>query len=539
MRRSPARRGVRAGATAGIGTSVAVGIAVLVVGLLLSGCAVGPSQRPPVATRQTAVGSVPDFPTPPAPPPASPLPPLLPATPAVRFDECTATASRAVGGPAAFGGRDLRLGCATVPVAGSETTPSGVVGVLRVTLGPAPPSPTVPLAVLSDPTSAGVGTAEAIRLAAGVPETLLSGAAFYGIDVRGSGESEPVDCITPTTRITLDDVDPAAADAAAFAPVLRAAQSAARTCSQILEEAVTGYRTAAAAEDLERVRRALGAPRLNVVALGQGAGVVAAWSERFPDGVGRTVLDALPDPTAPTLVRAEQSGEAARAALTAFATDCVARPGCPLGPDPAQAVAGIVLNLRAAPLAGTDGRLVGPGTLVTALVDGLSDPTTWTATATAVAAAGQGNPAPVLGMVDAQEADGAGFDLGLMTRCNDSSERLTVDQVVPVAARATDPVFGSWFVQQTLACSSWPVPTEPLAAPTQSGAPPLLLASAADPRSPAAGTQRVAAQLDGATLVSWLGTGHGSFPRTACITTAVEGYLVRAALPRVGTVCPP
>ena len=523
------------------GTGVLVGLLVVTLALP-GGCAVGPSQRPAVATRQVDGGDAPTSSTPAVPaPPASPLPPLLPANPSVRFDDCTATASQAVGGTAAFGGRDLRLGCATVPVAGSETLPSGLVGVLRVTLGPAPPTPTVPVAVLSDPAAGGGGTTDAVRLAATAPESLLSGAAFYGVDERGSGASESVDCLTPTTRAALDDVDPAAADPAALTAVRRSATEAARTCTQALEDAVTGYRTASAATDLEEVRGALGAPRLNVVARGSGAQTAAAWSERFPAGVGRVVLDALPDAAAPALLRADRSLTAARGALAAFATDCLTRPDCPLGPDPAGAVAGIERTLRAAPPAGPDGRRVGAGTLVAALVDSLGDPPSWRSTASAVAAVGQGDPAPLLARIEAIEADGTGFDLTLMTGCNDSSERITVDQVAPAAARAStaDPVFGSWFAQRTLACSSWPVPTAPLAAPTGAGAPSLLLTAAADPRSPAEGTQRVAAQLEGATLVSWLGAGHGSFPRTPCIASAVEGFLVRAAIPRVGTVCPP
>lgn len=509
----------------------------------IAGCAVGPSQRPAVATRQTDVPLVPDTgaDTPSAAPAPPLLPPLTPTNPVgIVFTDCTGPALDAAGGPAAAAGRDLRVGCASLPVAGTGSAPSGEVGIVRVTLGPVPAGGAVPIAVLGDPGTRSGGE-QALRLAARAPLPLLGGTALYGIDARGSGTGESVDCLTPNTRAALDDTDPAAADPVALAPTARAATTAARTCSQILEDSVTDYRTGSSADDLEQVRRALGASKLSTVALGTGAGVVADWAQRYPGGVGRTVLDALPDPTSPLLLRADQEAEAARAALAAFSTDCAARPDCPLGADPTGAVTRVLAALHAAPLPGADARTVTAGTAVAVLVAGLSDPTTWPATAAALAAAGRGDPGPVQAAVEAHEADGSGFDLALMTRCNDSSDRPTVDQVAQSAARAraVDPVFGSWFAAQVLGCSSWPVPTDSPALPTSLGVPPLLLASSADPRTPLPATQRVAAGLDGATLVSWLGAGHGAYPLTPCVDDAVDGYLLGAVIPRQGTVCPP
>lgn len=516
-------------------------LAALLAGLaLLAGCAVGPSQRPAVATRGDDVPLVPDAGGDALPPPPPLLPPLLPSTPTgVAFSDCTSAVLPALAPLGGANGRDLRVGCGTLPVAGAGSTAPGEVGLTRVTLGPAPER-SIPIAVLGD-AQGRTGGAQALRLAARASTALLSGTALYGVDARGTGASEPVDCVTPTTRAAIDDADPRAGDAATLAPLQQAATTAARTCSQILEDAVTDYRTSTAADDLEQVRQALGAPRLHAVGLGDGAAVVADWSQRYPGSAGRTVLDGLPDPTTPALTRADQASDAAGRALAAFATDCTARPGCPLGADPVATVRDVVARLGAAPLPGADGRAVTDGTLVTALVDGLADPLRWPATADAVAAADRGDPAGVLAAIDAREADGAGFDLEVMTRCNDTGERLTVDQVAQAAARARagDPVFGSWFAQQALVCSSWPVPTDPPAMPNTAGSPPLLIGSDADPRSPLPGSQRVAVQLQGATLVSWLGAGHGAYPATPCTTAVVEGFLLREEIPQQGTVCPP
>jgi hypothetical protein len=533
---------------------------VLVVALLaLAGCAVGPSQRPPVATiNSDAPSAAPPGPSAAPPPPPAALPPLTPSTPSVAFTECTAAVVAELGGPAVLGGRDLRMGCATVPVGGGFATGSSAsaaeVDVTRVTLGPAPAA-TVPIAVLGDP-GRRTGTESAVRLAARGPADLLSGRALYGVDVRGSSGTA-VDCVTPTTRAALDDADPGAADPVALAPLAAAASSAARTCSQLLEDSLTDFTTATDADDLEEVRHAIGARQLNAVGLGGGAATLARWAQAHAGAQGRLVLDALPDPTATEPVESDQRAAAARAGLDAFATACVAAGNCPLGPDPRAAVADLVGRLRAAPLPGAPtargpvpGRTLTAGTVVTVLVDRLGDPDSWPGLATALASARAGDPAGILALAEAREGvvtggtggvDDAGYDLGLVQTCNDDADRQTLDQVGAAVRRAAavDPVFGGWFAQRPLTCSSWPVPTGAPAPLAGTPTPTLLLGTTADPAVPLAESQRVAAGMQGSVLVSWLGAGHGAFPGTPCIAGVVEDFLVGGAIPREETVCPP
>lgn len=528
-------------------------VAALAVLGLVAGCAVGPSARPPVATVNSDEPSAPPPPetTPEAPPPA--LPPLTPSNSSLDFTDCTGPVVAGLGRPAALGGRDLRMGCATVPVGGGFAAGSSAsaaeVDVTRVTIGPAAATPTVPIAVLGDP-GRRTGTEAAVRLAAQGPADLLAGRTLYGVDVRGSSGTA-VDCVTPTTRAALDDADPTAADPAALAPLAAAAGSAARTCSQLLEDSLTDYTTATDADDLEAVRQALGASRLNAVGLGGGAAALAAWAQSHPGAQGRLVLDALPDPTAADPVRSDARGAAARAGLDAFATACVSAGNCPLGADPRAAVTDLVARLRAAPLPASPtatgpvpGREVTAGTVVTVLVDRLADPESWPGLATALASARAGDPAGILGLAQAREGTGpddAGYDLGLVQTCNDDSARVTVDQVGAAVRRAAaaDPVFGGWFAQRALACSSWPVPTGTAAPLAGTPTPSLLLGTAADPAVPLAESQRVAAGMQGSVLVSWLGAGHGAYPATPCIAGVVDDFLVQGSIPREETVCPP
>jgi pimeloyl-ACP methyl ester carboxylesterase len=535
-----------------------VALALAVVVGTLAGCAVGPSQRPPVATVNDDGPAAPPPGSPTPPPPPDALAPLVPSQPTLDFADCTGQVVPALGA-AALGGRDLRMGCASVPVGGGfapgTSASAAEVDVTRVTVGPAPAGPTVPIAVLGDP-GRSTGTRAAVRLAATAPLDVQNGRTFYGVDVRGSSGTA-VDCVTPSVRAAIDDVDPTAADAAALAPLASAAGTAARTCSQLLEDSLTDFTTATDADDLEQVRAALGAARLNAIGIGGGAATLARWAQAHPAAQGRLVLDALPDPTVTEPVGSDQRAAAARAGLDAFATACVANGACPLGPDPRGAITDLVGRLRTAPLppaptaTGADpGRDVTAGTVVSVLVAGLGDPDSWPALASALAAARNGDGSGVLTLADAHEGLGpggdsgpgdAGYDLGLVQQCNDVSARQTVDQVGAAARRAQagDPVFGGWFAQRPLACSSWPVPTDTSAPLAGTATPTLLLGTAADPQVPLAESQRVAAGMQGSVLVSWLGAGHGAYPRTPCITGVVDDFLVGGRIPREETVCPP
>ena len=49
----------------------------------------------------------------------------------------------------------------------------------------------------------------------------------------------------------------------------------------------------------------------------------------------------------------------------------------------------------------------------------------------------------------------------------------------------------------------------------------------------------MAGDLPGALFLSWQGAGTGAYPRTPCVTAAVDAVLVDGAPPLNGTLCPP
>ena len=508
---------------------------------LVAGCTVGPSQRPPVAVR--GEGPVVVDPSASGTPgtPASPLPQLeLPGqSRSVTFVPCRYDPLAELG-RAAPADRALRIDCAEISVEASGLPRRRAsVGLLRVRLADAPPVQP-PLLVLgeSDGLSGGLLAA---RLATEVPLPVLQRVELIGMDARGSSPNN-LGCAPINARATLVGADPGGADQGKLDAQLEAAREIVQECYLDLNDALSSYATATTVSDTERVRQMLGVPRLAAYGLGSGARTLSVWADRFPGSVGRVVLDAPPDPTLDPTAAAQARAVAAEAAFDAFAKDCTSRPGCPLGADSRAAVRGLVDRLRGQPIFTADGERLTAGALVYAMLLDLDEPSRWPALAASLAAVDRGDPAGLAATLESMVGPSGQFDIGLATECNDVKQRASVAQVLELAGkwRTEQPMFGALLAQRMVRCTPWPVPSDvavPGPAPT---APPMLvLGSAVDARGGLEGTKRAAAGLRTTQFVSWQGTGHGSYPRTGCVTDVVQGFLLDGVVPQSSVLCPP
>ena len=59
-----------------------------------------------------------------------------------------------------------------------------------------------------------------------------------------------------------------------------------------------------------------------------------------------------------------------------------------------------------------------------------------------------------------------------------------------------------------------------------------------DPVTPLPGAQDMAKDLDAGVLVTWQGEGHTAYPKTTCVTGAVNSYLIDLKAPTDGLTCP-
>ncbi|GAA1291066.1 alpha/beta fold hydrolase [Saccharothrix xinjiangensis] len=508
-------------------------VALILVGLTaLAACSAGPSTRPVIAVRgdggQTSQAVVPDGPR--------EVPPLANYDrEAQAWSPCTDSTRDRMGGTAPAGGQEyecarltVRLDLPSRPGRGSLT-----MALLRVGTGGSP------LVVVGD-AEGEPGTLKAARLAAALPAQVLSTYTLIGVDRRGTGRSDGVQCVPDSSREAIVEADPGEPGSEDLQDALtRASQE----CVIDLENRLPAVDSWRASSDLEQLREALGVPHLNAIGVGDGSKVLGLYASRYPDRIGRVVFDGAPDPTLDAQGVAEARAVAAGEAFAAFGRDCALR-GCPLGSGAEDRFAALLESLRDEPLRGSDVDVT-PGTATAAVLAGLADRSRWPALADALVAAEGGDGSALSAFVEPllldQDDSPPWLDAGIITSCNDTTTRIPPERVNSLADdwRGKHPLFGAYFARKLLTCGPFPVPQK-VDVPKLTGAPPVLvLTTAADPVTPAAGAERAAQALPAGIVVGWQGSGHGALGQSACATAAAQEFLVNAVVPTSGTVCPP
>ncbi len=516
----------------------AAATAALLAVLLLAGCTLGPSQRPALATFGPGQ----------APPPAtaSSTPPVGPGGQGQQADPIRWQPCADIDPVDAESGLRFEVDCAAVRVQRPGLNPFGdqTIQVARARApGVADDAPVV-VALMGEP--AQNGRSRVVAVAAGLSPTVRERFSVLTLDLAGTGQSSPVDCLTgyDTGALTTLGVDPT--EPAAGAALAELSRSLTFECGDLAGPELSLVNSTGATDDLDSLRSALGSPTLNLIGRGFGATLGAVYADRYPGRVGALVLDAPSNPLTDMDVRAAAVAVAAEKSLDAFASRCPSFPGgCPLGADPRATVQQAITVLDARPGAGPGaGRTNGGSVLMTLLLE-LGDPDGWPELATALAAAAAGNPAPVGTMLETalRAADGDGWlNAAIIYHCNDSAVRISRAQLTTAAqdARAKAPLFGPYTVGLVGICASWPAPEAALGGVKATGARPILVAgSVADPVAPYEQVRTLTGQLASARLISWQSGRHGSYPASSCVTKAVDAYLVDGTLPAVGTLCPP
>ena len=503
----------------------------LLVPALLAACTAGPSQRPAVVDNDE-----PSATTASSRPPVVPLPPLTdPQAPSIAWTDCDQDTRDRLDPPAVPD--SLHFTCASVQsVLDAPDLPGRVqthIGLLKVGSGP------IPLVVLND-VDGEPGTRYAAHLAAELPPAMLQRFSLIGMDRRGTGDSDAIGCVPTEVRGELLSQDPATSD---FEPVLDAARKAGQQCAIELgstQQALDAWRTAG---DLEQVRQELGVPKLNAIARGEASDVLTAYATRYTARLGRVVLDGIPDPSADPATLLGDLATAQQATLDAFGKFCAAH-GCPLGSDVTGAVTALLQQLRGNPPSLASGVPFDPGVALNAILYGLREPARWPELAGAIQAARGGNTtqlaAFVAPLINGSPLAPSRLDGALATLCNDTGGRVSADRITALAdqLRARSPLFGGLVTQQLAWCLPWPGRVDAAPSLGVAGTPPILVTStAADPVTPAVGTERAADQMSSAVRVSWQGAGHGALT-SPCVAEAVRAFLVDGVVPAGGTLCP-
>lgn len=514
--------------------------------LVLSGCTLGPSQRPPLAT--AGPGGLPpvstDASTSVSAPPSGPGGAPRTADP-VRWTGCDTLPRSATADGVRFA-----VDCATVRPDGSGLLGDPIAVARARADGVPDDAPT--LVVVSG--GQGENPADAVvAVAAGLSPAVRRAFAVVTIDLVGTGP-RGVRCLGSTAGQALLTMGGDPTSPAAAALLTEQSRELTFQCGDEIGPDLTAVNTTTAADQLDAVRSALGGGGLRLLGRGWGATLGAVYADRYPGTVAAMVLEGPADPRAGAVDRLTAVAATAENTFDAFAAACRARPdGCPLGDDPRARVSALVADLDTVAAPGS-GRATGGSVLLDLLLS-LGQPDDWSALADRVAAAGAsgvtasdpllGDLASRVGLVgdDSSSAPTSGWtSSALVYGCNDTAIRMDAEQLTAAAttARAGAPLFGAFTVGLLGWCGNWPAPDAALGAVRATGAPPLLvLSSTGDPWAPADGVRALAGQLSSARVVTWQSPRSGSYPASSCVTDAVDAYLVAGTTPSADVLCPP
>ncbi len=330
------------------------------------------------------------------------------------------------------------------------------------------------------------------------------------VDQRGTGRSAPLDCDEPRAMPLAE-----AADTAKQLQRLAACRDRLVNLPHVKEAAGLGFfTTTLAMQDLDAVRQAIGAERINLVGASYGTRAALEYQRLFPRAVRRSVLDGV---APPDMALPASAGVDAQAALDALLAACGTEPGCTRQwPALRQAWDGLLASLPrsvsvADPFTGAVENVVMTRDLVLAAVRApLYVPSLAAGLPAAITAAAQGRYEPLVTLGTAlsrRSAPGLATGMHFSVVCAEDMPRLSAETAAPARdfGRGLAPLYEQ-------ACAGWPrgaVPEDfyrigPAATPV------LLLSGGIDPATPPRHAKRVAEALGAkAKHVVVPNAGHG------------------------------
>src|SRR4051794_15237501 len=399
----------------------------------------------------------------------------------------------------------------------------------------------------------GSGADAAIGLALTMPEDVLNRFDLVGFDPRGVGLSTPIECIPDQLKEQMVAAEPRPTSDAQLDDAFSLADEVGKDCADKYGDALASFDTVDTARDMDRIREALGDEKLTYLGYSYGTTLGSTYAELFPKNVRALVLDGAVDPDKDPVADAEASAAGFEAGFDAFAQNCTGLiAGCPLGGNPRQFVYDLLNQAATTPIITSDPgpkRVATPGVVMTAIQAALYDQKSWPQLAQALVTAQRGDAKGVLSLAD----DYSGrlqngtytnlFDANIAINCADQStdEKVTKSKIRQLAQEWSQkyPLFGAGSAVSLYTCSAWKADRTPLPERDATGAAPILVVgNSGDPVTPLPGAVDMAKDLESGVLLTWQGQGHTSYPKTPCVTSAADSYLVDLTVPQDGLTCP-
>ncbi len=507
-------------------TRLVPGLVALV--LLASACSseVDPPRTSPVPAPTTASAPPPATPT--ATPPASSKPPAPAAL----------TAWKACDGDG--------FQCSTLKVPLDEADPSkGTVTLALTRKRASRPADRIGSLLINPggPGSSAVGYLQAAWQA--IPAGVRARFDLVAFDPRGVGRTAPVRCGTTAELDRYFHLDPTPDNQAELKAYTDGNAALAAGCQKRSARVLPYVSTREAADDLDRVRAALGDDKPTYLGYSYGTAIGATYLERHPTKVRAMVLDGALDPRLTWDKLLEGQSKGFDLALGAFMTDCQ-KTRCPwrqeVTGDLLEEFDALAARIDASSLPGVGARRVGPGEFSLGAGYGLYSKNLWPTLASALVQAHRGKGAEILAMNDRYlDRTDSGYEnvieANLSVNCIDRPWPSETSEYLALAERVRPdaPRFGPAIALSGLSCAPWPV-GEVLGPRTVrgQGSPPIVvIGTTRDPATPYEWSVALAEQLDKGVLLINEGDGHTVYRAgaKACIRDRVDSYLLTAKAP--------
>jgi pimeloyl-ACP methyl ester carboxylesterase len=377
---------------------------------------------------------------------------------------------------------------------------------------------------------------------------------IIGFDPRGTGNSSPVTCMTSKQTASWLAMDSTPDTASEIAAVMNAAKQISTGCLRYSPRIAPFVGTPSATADLDILRSALGEEKLNWLGFSYGTSLGTSYIEKFPNRVGRFVLDGAVDPSLNSMQLSLGQSKGFQRAFQNFAQHCLDQAPCGIGSSRLEITAKVnrlLAQLDRHPMATQRGvrltQSLGTGAIFTALYstemwDLLSD-------ALDQAFHADGTGLLELSWIGSDQTGPFTFGSNMQSAyyaidCWD----LPASPKAPVLAKAARDWSASAAIPEMAKSMSWSnapcttwfahSPIAPAPAISTTAAPILIIGTSFDPATPYPWAQALSKQLTTSTLLTYEGNGHTAFGNgSTCIDSTVNEYLLRGTLPTDGKTC--
>lgn len=375
-----------------------------------------------------------------------------------------------------------------------------------------------------------------------------------GFDPRGVQRSAPIKCLDAkgTDHLLYDDFGPNGS--AEELATSRAEMKKFIAACQKNSGKIFGFvDTVSAAKDIDVIRSALGAKKLNYIGFSYGTFLGTTYAALFPKLVGRVVLDGAIDPTVSDEQQSLNQLKAFNQALRNYLADCLSKSSCLFSGTVDSSISRIdafFKSLEKNPIKTNDGRQLNAESGVTGMIMTLYSNDYWQYLDQAFQEAFKGDGTTFMRLADFyndRNDDGTyasnTFEANIAVSCLDSraDSSATAMAAQNAKALAISPFLGRYWLNGAVGCEQWPYPIakKPASYAAKGSGPILVVGTTGDPATPYWQSQNLAKKiLSNGHLVTFNGEGHTAYGRSnACVVKAVDDYLIRGIVPAKDPNC--